>query len=458
MFKTITELLKRGTQKTVKLGKAASLPLLIFYILGFKSTEQGVELGIASAKTGFHGIQAIATEMQRTIMLLFAAMSFFGWMMYSFGGSFPILMFSLTLVALQIYVASYAFAAIAAYKVFKETKLEVSIWKIFQHVLFWDCIFISMTLLVKPWVAGNFVPYVILVLCEGAWFLLDKMRSSVRLAAITLSGVLAIGAFTYLFLPHLAGEEKAPTVQSDLKKVSENIGVGVTNVIAYGSSKFFDLTDGLRHPKKATPTSIDPAKLVPPIPIDTAKLQQKPNDGNLTAKADPLPQANIPTPNGSATTVNAPSTGSYGLVQAPAANSAPSLPQGFTQPFYPPDFQAKAKFCGKPLNGAESFFTVVVKRVLLSPDQTIVEIEWSDPKSQGERASVSNHSRILYGHEIYSVQRSDGVYLDTKENGIPENGLRTALLYFPPLPDGARSFKFKLYDLWNHVYVGTVNV
>ncbi|MFZ6036373.1 MAG: hypothetical protein ACOYUK_04490 [Patescibacteria group bacterium] len=235
-------------------GKDALIPSAVLFLLDFKAVRQGAEIGKEIAHTGWDWGRTVSSEVKTRIIWWAVLTGVFGLATYVFGGGVPeyvagglLFFFAVCLIVLQIYPFTIALAAALAYKWSSDspTSAPSTMWKLYVHVLFWDCMFLLANLLFKPWLPGHLEWFVVLVLSEAAWFLLSSgTRRAVRLAATVVSGASGIAAFlVLLYMVMSLSDVTKPAAERGRAIVWQfgngigDLGKGTGNLIAYAGGK-----------------------------------------------------------------------------------------------------------------------------------------------------------------------------------------------------------------------------
>ena len=166
-----------------KFGKNSVGPLTLMWLLDFNFVRQATSIAYAHARADWDGVRAVINECMTQIGRLVLATVVFCFLTYWLGGTFFSkslqAMYFVSLTALIVYSCVIAIAVAFALQIFtemtakkkvkkagdKEDKDPVGeIWKLFRHVLYWDCVFMLLNFLAKPWQEGHFEPFVVLVI------------------------------------------------------------------------------------------------------------------------------------------------------------------------------------------------------------------------------------------------------------------------------------------------------
>jgi hypothetical protein len=99
---------------------------------------------------------------------------------------------------------------------------------------------------------------------------------------------------------------------------------------------------------------------------------------------------------------------------------------------------------------AKEFFDLAFEEMEITREYTKVVVSWSNPKSNGENASIAFNTVLSddQGYQ-YRLMSTKGVPLGGKVK-LEYGHKITAELFFPPLQKNVKTAKLLLYDLWNN--------
>lgn len=179
-------------------------PFMIFFGLlafRFKSADQIWQLATVEAQSAYQAIAMAISRVKATVIILLLVV-FTSWaIMAKSGSGLAIGIFAASLMALTLYVSSYALVAVWLFgnkrtPDGKKPPME-QLWDAFKDVLFWDVAIILLHLWIQPWISTDQLHrFTVLILAEFGLFVVSTYtRRPLRYAAIAFMTLIAALVF-----------------------------------------------------------------------------------------------------------------------------------------------------------------------------------------------------------------------------------------------------------------------